>query len=155
MCYSYVNMCKCVEFTRTYACAGAMSFGSISYEAHSTLAMAMNKLGGKSNTGEGGENEARYSVTDPDNNARSAIKQVSQSPTLTTTPAPPSNRSVSQRHRQQRPLGHQTGQSVADPDNNARSAIKQVSQSPTPTTTPAPPSNRSVSQHVETCFLKV
>ena len=57
-------------------CVGAMSFGSISYEAHTTLAKAMNRLGGKSNTGEGGENEERYNVTDPDNNARSAIKQV-------------------------------------------------------------------------------
>ncbi len=39
---------------------GAMSFGSISHEAHSTLAIAMNRLGGKSNTGEGGEDEMRY-----------------------------------------------------------------------------------------------
>jgi len=40
-------------------CTGAMSFGSISLEAHTTLAMAMNRLGGKSNTGEGGENPDR------------------------------------------------------------------------------------------------
>ena len=53
-----------------------MSFGSISYETHSTLAKAMNKAGGKSNTGEGGENSDRYLNTDPDHNARSAIKQV-------------------------------------------------------------------------------
>ena len=39
---------------------GAMSFGSISHEAHSTLAIAMNRIGGKSNTGEGGEDEIRY-----------------------------------------------------------------------------------------------
>ena len=39
---------------------GAMSFGSISYEAHSTLAIAMNALGGKSNTGEGGEEAERF-----------------------------------------------------------------------------------------------
>ena len=39
---------------------GAMSFGSISWEAHTTLAIAMNRLGGKSNTGEGGEDERRY-----------------------------------------------------------------------------------------------
>ena len=39
---------------------GAMSFGSISWEAHTTLAIAMNRLGGKSNTGEGGEDEIRY-----------------------------------------------------------------------------------------------
>ena len=56
--------------------AGAMSFGSISYEAHSTLAKAMNHLKGKSNTGEGGENPERYLNQDPENNARSAIKQV-------------------------------------------------------------------------------
>ena len=55
---------------------GAMSFGSISMEAHSTLAVAMNRLGGKSNTGEGGEDEARYLNQDPDYNKRSAIKQV-------------------------------------------------------------------------------
>jgi len=39
---------------------GAMSFGSISMEAHTTLAIAMNRIGGKSNTGEGGENADRY-----------------------------------------------------------------------------------------------
>ena len=39
---------------------GAMSFGSISKEAHETLAIAMNRIGGKSNTGEGGEDEARF-----------------------------------------------------------------------------------------------
>lgn len=57
---------------------GAMSFGSISYEAHSTLAQAMNALGGKSNTGEGGEEPERY-LPLPDgtiNPNRSAIKQV-------------------------------------------------------------------------------
>ena len=59
---------------------GAMSFGSISYEAHSTLAVAMNRLGGKSNTGEGGENEERYlNQNDPENSKRSAIKQASHS----------------------------------------------------------------------------
>ncbi len=57
---------------------GAMSFGSISHEAHSTLAIAMNKIGGKSNTGEGGEEEARYRpLKDGSSNPkRSAIKQV-------------------------------------------------------------------------------
>ncbi len=57
---------------------GAMSFGAISYEAHSTLAIAMNKLGGKSNSGEGGEEKKRF-VPLPDgsmNPERSAIKQV-------------------------------------------------------------------------------
>ena len=55
---------------------GAMSYGSISQEAHETLAIAMNRLGGKSNTGEGGEDRARYT---PDANGdlrRSAVKQV-------------------------------------------------------------------------------
>ena len=55
---------------------GAMSFGSISYEAHTTLAKAMNRLQGKSNTGEGGENPERYLHQDPENSNRSAIKQV-------------------------------------------------------------------------------
>ncbi len=55
---------------------GAMSYGSISDEAHSTLAIAMNRLGAKSNTGEGGEDEERYDVSDPERNRRSAIKQV-------------------------------------------------------------------------------
>ncbi len=57
---------------------GAMSFGSISYEAHSTLARAMNAIGGKSNTGEGGEESTRFNPL-PDgsmNPERSAIKQV-------------------------------------------------------------------------------
>jgi glutamate synthase (NADPH/NADH) large chain len=55
---------------------GAMSYGSISEEAHSTLAVAMNRLGAKSNTGEGGEDEDRFDTSDPNNNRRSAIKQV-------------------------------------------------------------------------------
>jgi glutamate synthase domain-containing protein 2/glutamate synthase domain-containing protein 1/glutamate synthase domain-containing protein 3 len=63
------------EIVKRFA-TGAMSFGSISKEAHETLAIAMNRIGGKSNTGEGGEDEARYI---PDANGdlrRSAIKQV-------------------------------------------------------------------------------
>lgn len=55
---------------------GAMSFGSISHEAHSTLAIAMNRLGGKSNTGEGGEDEIRYEPLPNGDSLRSAIKQV-------------------------------------------------------------------------------
>ncbi|MBN8836291.1 MAG: glutamate synthase large subunit [Sphingobacteriia bacterium] len=55
---------------------GAMSFGSISHEAHSTLAIAMNRLGGKSNTGEGGEDEIRYEKLANGDSMRSAIKQV-------------------------------------------------------------------------------
>ena len=57
-------------------CTGAMSLGSISTEAHETLAIAMNQLGGKSNTGEGGEDPRRFKP-DPDGTLRrSAIKQV-------------------------------------------------------------------------------
>ncbi|RLB49262.1 MAG: glutamate synthase large subunit [Deltaproteobacteria bacterium] len=65
------------EIVKRFA-TGAMSFGSISVEAHSTLAIAMNELGGKSNTGEGGEDPERY-LPLPDgsmNPMRSAIKQV-------------------------------------------------------------------------------
>lgn len=55
---------------------GAMSFGSISHEAHSTLAIAMNRIGAKSNTGEGGEDEIRYEKLENGDSMRSAIKQV-------------------------------------------------------------------------------
>jgi glutamate synthase domain-containing protein 2/glutamate synthase domain-containing protein 1/glutamate synthase domain-containing protein 3 len=63
------------EIVKRFA-TGAMSFGSISKEAHETLAIAMNRIGGKSNTGEGGEDEARFQ-RDPNGDwRRSAIKQV-------------------------------------------------------------------------------
>ncbi len=55
---------------------GAMSFGSISAEAHETLAIAMNRMGGRSNTGEGGEDEARFVPLPNGDSKRSAIKQV-------------------------------------------------------------------------------
>ena len=55
---------------------GAMSYGSISQEAHETLAIAMNRLGGKSNTGEGGEDSERYVPLANGDSKRSAIKQV-------------------------------------------------------------------------------
>ncbi len=55
---------------------GAMSFGSISAEAHETLAVAMNRMGGRSNTGEGGEDEARFIPLPNGDSKRSAIKQV-------------------------------------------------------------------------------
>lgn len=55
---------------------GAMSFGSISHEAHSTLAIAMNRIGGKSNSGEGGEDEIRFERKENGDWERSAIKQV-------------------------------------------------------------------------------
>jgi glutamate synthase (NADPH/NADH) large chain len=57
-------------------CTGAMSFGSISAEAHESLAIAMNRLGGKSNTGEGGEDPARWIPEANGDSRRSAIKQV-------------------------------------------------------------------------------
>jgi glutamate synthase (NADPH) large chain len=55
---------------------GAMSFGSISHEAHSTLAIAMNRIGAKSNSGEGGEDEIRFARKENGDWERSAIKQV-------------------------------------------------------------------------------
>ncbi len=55
---------------------GAMSYGSISKQAHETLAIAMNRIGGKSNTGEGGELAERYKVLENGDSKRSAIKQV-------------------------------------------------------------------------------
>jgi glutamate synthase (NADPH/NADH) large chain len=63
------------EIVKRFA-TGAMSFGSISYEAHSTLAIAMNRLGGKSNTGEGGEEPKRFIPLENGDSMRSAIKQV-------------------------------------------------------------------------------
>jgi glutamate synthase (NADPH) large chain len=55
---------------------GAMSFGSISYEAHTTLAIAMNRIGGKSNTGEGGEDPIRFKPMENGDSLNSSIKQV-------------------------------------------------------------------------------
>jgi glutamate synthase (NADPH/NADH) large chain len=63
------------EIVKRFA-TGAMSYGSISWEAHTTLAAAMNAIGGKSNTGEGGEDPARFKPTADGRNLRSAIKQV-------------------------------------------------------------------------------
>ncbi len=65
------------EIVKRFA-TGAMSFGSISYEAHTTLAIAMNQIGGKSNTGEGGELRERFQPLEDGspNPLRSAIKQV-------------------------------------------------------------------------------
>ena len=57
-------------------CSGAMSIGSISREAHETLAIAMNRLGGKSNTGEGGEDSVRNTLDSNGDSRRSKIKQV-------------------------------------------------------------------------------
>jgi glutamate synthase (NADPH/NADH) large chain len=63
------------EIVRRFV-TGAMSFGSISAEAHETLAIAMNRIGGKSNSGEGGEESRRYKADDNGDLRRSAIKQV-------------------------------------------------------------------------------
>ena len=63
------------EIVRRFS-TGAMSFGSISREAHTTLAIAMNRIGGKSNTGEGGEESERYVPLANGDSMRSAIKQV-------------------------------------------------------------------------------
>ncbi|BBA37537.1 glutamate synthase, large subunit [Methylocaldum marinum] len=63
------------EIVKRFA-TGAMSFGSISYEAHTTLAVAMNRIGGKSNTGEGGELPERFKPLPNGDSMRSAIKQV-------------------------------------------------------------------------------
>ncbi len=63
------------EIVKRFA-TGAMSYGSISYEAHSTLAIAMNRLGAKSNTGEGGEEAERFETMPNGDSKRSAIKQV-------------------------------------------------------------------------------
>ncbi len=63
------------EIVKRFA-TGAMSFGSISREAHETLAIAMNRIGGRSNTGEGGEDEARFVRDANGDDRRSAIKQV-------------------------------------------------------------------------------
>lgn len=63
------------EIVKRFA-TGAMSFGAISQEAHEALAIAMNQLGGKSNTGEGGENADRYRPREDGTSTRSAVKQV-------------------------------------------------------------------------------
>ncbi|MGH2912348.1 MAG: glutamate synthase large subunit, partial [Solirubrobacteraceae bacterium] len=63
------------EIVRRF-CTGAMSLGSISRESHETLAIAMNRLGGRSNTGEGGEDPSRFTPDPNGDRRRSAIKQV-------------------------------------------------------------------------------
>ncbi len=63
------------EIVKRFA-TGAMSYGSISKEAHETLAIAMNRMGGRSNTGEGGEDEARFPMLPNGDSKRSSIKQV-------------------------------------------------------------------------------
>jgi glutamate synthase (NADPH/NADH) large chain len=71
-----INEVEPVENILKRFASGAMSFGSISHEAHSTLAIAMNRIGAKSNTGEGGEDDMRYEPLANGDSMRSAIKQV-------------------------------------------------------------------------------
>src|ERR1700733_5299364 len=66
---------KAEDIVKRFA-TGAMSYGSIGKEAHETLAIAMNRIGGRSNTGEGGEDEARFQRDANGDWRRSAIKQV-------------------------------------------------------------------------------
>ena len=71
-----IERVESVEKITKRFCTGAMSIGSISREAHETLAIAMNRLGGKSNTGEGGEDSVRYTPDANGDSRRSKIKQV-------------------------------------------------------------------------------
>ncbi len=63
------------EIVKRFA-TGAMSFGSISWEAHTTIAIAMNRLGGRSNTGEGGEEAERFATLPNGDSMRSRVKQI-------------------------------------------------------------------------------
>ena len=71
-----IEQVESVESIMKRFATGAMSFGSLSHEAHSTLAIAMNRIGAKSNSGEGGEDPIRYKVKPNGDSERSAIKQV-------------------------------------------------------------------------------
>lgn len=71
-----INEVEPVESILKRFVTGAMSFGSISHEAHTTLAIAMNRIGAKSNSGEGGEDEVRYAKKENGDWERSATKQV-------------------------------------------------------------------------------
>ncbi|MEO6811993.1 MAG: glutamate synthase large subunit, partial [Isosphaeraceae bacterium] len=71
-----INEVEPIESIVKRFATGAMSYGSISAEAHETLAIAMNRLGGKSNTGEGGEDPGRFTPLPNGDSKRSAIKQV-------------------------------------------------------------------------------
>ena len=71
-----ISLVEPVEAITRRFTTGAMSFGSISKEAHEAIAIALNKLGGRSNTGEGGEDPARFLPREDGSSARSSIKQV-------------------------------------------------------------------------------
>ncbi len=75
-CEIAIEEVESVESIMSRFCTGAMSFGSISAEAHETLAIAMNRIGGRSNTGEGGEEQHRWTPDENGDHRRSAIKQV-------------------------------------------------------------------------------
>ncbi len=71
-----IDEVESIEEILTRFSTGAMSYGSISQEAHETIAIAMNRIGGKSNTGEGGEDPSRFIPMENGDSKRSAIKQV-------------------------------------------------------------------------------
>jgi len=71
-----IDEVELVEVIMKRFVTGAMSYGSISKEAHETLAIAMNRIGGRSNTGEGGEDSERFQTLDSGDSKRSSIKQV-------------------------------------------------------------------------------
>ncbi len=71
-----VDQVESVEAICTRFNTASISYGALSKEAHETLAIAMNRLGGKSGSGEGGEDPSRYHPTDPKMNKNSAIKQI-------------------------------------------------------------------------------
>ena len=71
-----IDYVESVESILKRFASGAMSYGSISWEAHTTMAIAMNRIGGKSNTGEGGEDASRFKPLPNGDSMRSAIKQV-------------------------------------------------------------------------------
>ena len=71
-----INKVESVESIMKRFCTGAMSYGSISKEAHEAMALAMNSIGGRSNTGEGGEDSERFQIMKDGSSKRSAIKQV-------------------------------------------------------------------------------
>ncbi len=71
-----IDTVESVESILKRFASGAMSYGSISWEAHTTMAIAMNRIGGKSNTGEGGEDASRFAPMANGDSMRSSIKQV-------------------------------------------------------------------------------
>ena len=118
---------------------GAMSFGSISKEAHENLAIAMNRIGGKSNSGEGGEDSARFVRGADGESRRSAIKQVASRALRRHDALPRERRRAADQDR----AGGEAGRRGADPGPKVDGAIARVRHatpgvtliSPRPTTT--------------------